>query len=147
MADYPAWPGTTRPNLPTQKPSWRWRNISLFTFLAGQTRRNRCWIKGLGKNPQKEWARSLFAVPFVRGLPSVTRWTPRNVALIIIQICSVKSFTCIHPAGCSRSIGQPGHFSAVAFCCIQRGACEMLVRGLVKFISFFFQEWRKRYNI
>ena len=31
-----AW-STTRPNLPTQKPSWWWRNISLFTFLAGRT--------------------------------------------------------------------------------------------------------------
>ena len=29
---------TTQPNLPTQKPSWRWRNISLFTFLAGRAK-------------------------------------------------------------------------------------------------------------
>ena len=33
--------------------------------------------KGLGKNPQKEWAQSLFAVPFVRGLPSVTRMSAK----------------------------------------------------------------------
>ena len=32
-----AW-STTRPNLPTQKPSWQWRNISLLTFLAGRTK-------------------------------------------------------------------------------------------------------------
>ena len=32
-----AW-STTRPNLPTQKPSWRWRNMSLLTFLAGRTK-------------------------------------------------------------------------------------------------------------
>ena len=30
------------------------------SWLVGK--RNRCWIKGLGKNPQKEWALSLFVV-------------------------------------------------------------------------------------
>ena len=38
-ADYPARPGRPhRPNLPTQKPSWQWRNSSLLTFLAGRTK-------------------------------------------------------------------------------------------------------------
>ena len=40
--------------------------------------RHRSWIKGLGKNPQKEWTRSLLAGPFVRGHPTVTPGTPRN---------------------------------------------------------------------
>ena len=35
-------------------------------------------LKGLGKNQQKEWTRSLFAVRFVRGHRTVTPWTPRN---------------------------------------------------------------------
>ena len=51
--------------------------LNLHSWLVGQ--RNRCWIKGLGKNPQKEWARSLFAVPFVRRLLSVTRWRKWHV--------------------------------------------------------------------
>ena len=40
--------------------------------------RHRSWIKGLGKNPQKEWNRSWFAVPSVRGHPTVTPGIPRN---------------------------------------------------------------------
>ena len=52
--------------------------IFLYSHSWLVAQRNRCWIKGLGKNPQKEWAGSLFAVPFVRGLPSVTHWTPRK---------------------------------------------------------------------
>ena len=75
-ADYPARPG--RPHGQTYQHKSPLDNGEIFLYsrswLVGQ--RNRCWIKGLGKNPQKEWARSLFAVPFVRGLPSVTRWTP-----------------------------------------------------------------------
>ena len=35
-------------------------------------------IKGLGKNPQKDWTRSLLAVPFVRGHPTMTPGSPRN---------------------------------------------------------------------
>ena len=40
--------------------------------------RHRSCIKELGKSPQKEWTRSLLAVPFVRGHPTVTPGTPRN---------------------------------------------------------------------
>ena len=80
-ADYPARPG--RPHGQTYQHKSPFDNGEIFlhshSWLVGQ--RNRCWIKGLGKNPQKEWAQSLFAVPFVRGLPSVTRWTPRKVQI------------------------------------------------------------------
>ena len=39
MADFPAWPGWPHgQTYHTQKPSWRWRNISLFTFLTGRTK-------------------------------------------------------------------------------------------------------------
>ena len=73
MANYPAWPG--RPHSQTYQHKSPLDNGEIFLYsrswLVGQ--RNRCWIKGLGKNPQHEWARSLFAVPFVRGLPSMTR--------------------------------------------------------------------------
>ena len=52
---------------------------SVFTNSWLVCQRNRSWIKGLGKiNQQKEWTRSLFAVPFVRGHRTVTLWTPRN---------------------------------------------------------------------
>ena len=51
---------------------------SIFTNPWLLCRKNRSSIKGLGKNQQKEWTRSLFAVPFVRGHPTVTPWTPRN---------------------------------------------------------------------
>ena len=51
---------------------------SVFTNSWLVRQRHRSWIKGLGKNPQKEWTRSLFSVPFVRGHPSVTSGTPRN---------------------------------------------------------------------
>ena len=52
---------------------------SAFTNSCLVCQRNRSWIKGLGKNQQKEWTRSLFAVPFfVRGHRTVTPWTPRN---------------------------------------------------------------------
>ena len=79
-ADYPARPG--RPHGQTYQhksplESWQWRNISLFTFLAGWTN-EQVLDKGIRQKPQKEWARSLFAMPFIRGLPSVTRWTPRK---------------------------------------------------------------------
>ena len=42
--------------------------------------RHTSWIMVLpvGKNPQKEWTRSLLAVPFVRGHSTVTPATPRN---------------------------------------------------------------------
>ena len=78
MADYPARPGRPQGQTYQHKSPLDDGEIFLYSrsWLVGQ--RNRCWIKGLGKNPQKEWARSLFAVPFVRGLPSVTRWTPRK---------------------------------------------------------------------
>ena len=80
-ANYPAQPGRPRPNLPTQNPSWQWRNISPFTFLAGRTK-EQVLDKGIDKNPQKDWAQSLFAVSFVRGLPSVTRWTLEKMACL-----------------------------------------------------------------
>ena len=51
---------------------------SVFTISWLVCQRNRSWIKGLGKNPQKAWTRSLLAVPFVRGQRTVTPWTPRN---------------------------------------------------------------------
>ena len=51
---------------------------SVFTNSWLVRQRHRSWIKGLGKNPQKEWTRSLFAVPSVRGHPTVTPGTPRN---------------------------------------------------------------------
>ena len=51
---------------------------SVFTNSWLVCQGNRSWIKGLGKNLQKEWTRSLFAVPFVRGRRTVTPWTPRN---------------------------------------------------------------------
>ena len=78
MADYPAWPGRSHGKIYQHKSPLDNREIFIYScaWLVGQ--RNSCWIKGLGKNPQKEWARSLFAVPFVQGLPSVTRWTSRK---------------------------------------------------------------------
>ena len=51
---------------------------SVFTNSWLVRQRHRSWIKGLGTNPQKEWTRSLLAVPFVRGHPTVTPQTPRN---------------------------------------------------------------------
>ena len=102
-----AW-STTWPNL--HKSPLDNGEIFLYSrsWLVGQ--RNRCWIKGWGKNPQNEWARPLFAVPFVRGLPSVTHWTPRNgvSAKVRVRISRIipqniytrftvgKSFACIH---------------------------------------------------
>ena len=57
---------------------------SVFTNSWLVRQRHRSWIKGLGKNPQKEWTRSLLAVPFVRGAPTVT---PRD---------SRETMACIH---------------------------------------------------
>ena len=51
---------------------------SVFTISRLVCQRNRSLIKGLGKNQQKEWTHSLFAVPSVRGQRTVTPWTPRN---------------------------------------------------------------------
>ena len=70
------------------------------SWLVGQ--RNRCWIKGLGTNPQKEWAWSLLAVPFFPGSPKrdpldsekmawISRIMPQNVHFTV-----GKSFACIH---------------------------------------------------
>ena len=47
--------------------------------------RRRSWIKGLGKNPQKELTHSLFEVPFVRGHPTMTPGTQRNVGVYTRQ--------------------------------------------------------------
>ena len=58
---------------------------SVFTNSWLVRQRHRSWIKGLGKNPQKEWTRSLLAVPFVRGHPTVTPGTPRNDGLYTCQ--------------------------------------------------------------
>ena len=51
---------------------------SVFTNSWLVCSRNGSSIKGLGKNQQKGWTRSLFAVPSVRGHQTVTPWTPRN---------------------------------------------------------------------
>ena len=51
---------------------------SVFTNSWLVRQRHRSWIKGLGKIPQKEWTRSLLAVPFARGHLTVTPGTPRN---------------------------------------------------------------------
>ena len=77
-ADYPARPGRPHGQTYHHKSPLDDGEIFLYSrsWLVGQ--RNRCWIKALGKKPQKEWDRSWFAVPFVRGLPSVTRWTLRK---------------------------------------------------------------------
>ena len=56
---------------------------SVFTNSWLVRQRHRSWIKGLGKSPQKEWTRSLLAVPFVRGHPTVTPGTPRNDGLYV----------------------------------------------------------------
>ena len=82
-AKFPARPG--RPHGQTYQHKSPLDNGEIFLYsrswLVGQ--RNRCWIKGLGKNPQKEWARSLFAVPF--GLREngmsvrISRIMPQNV--------------------------------------------------------------------
>ena len=89
-----AW-STTQPNLPTQKPSWRWRNISLL-------------VLGLGKNPQKECARLLFAVPFVQGSPKcdpLDSWENGISAKVRVRISRIMPqnvytrpsfYSCIH---------------------------------------------------
>ena len=46
---------------------------SVFTNSWLVRQRNRSWIKGLGKNRQKEWTRSLFSVPFVYKLYGLRR--------------------------------------------------------------------------
>ena len=63
-ADFPERPGRPQGQTYQHKSPLDDGEIFLYSrsWLVGQ--RNRCWIKGLGKNPQKEWARSLFAVPF-----------------------------------------------------------------------------------
>ena len=52
------------------------RSKTMNSWLVRQ--RNRSWIKGLGKNQQKEWTRSLLGEPYVRGHRTVTPWTQRN---------------------------------------------------------------------
>ena len=54
------------------------------------------WIKESGKNQQKEWTRSLFAVPSVRGHRTVTPWTPRNNCVYTRQAAQWHA-TCGHP--------------------------------------------------
>ena len=51
---------------------------SVFTNSWLVRQRNRSWIKGLGKNQQKEWTRSLLAVPFVPGHWTVNPQTPEK---------------------------------------------------------------------
>ena len=53
--------------------------------ILGWYVRHRSWIKGLGKNPQKERTRSLLAVPFVRGHPTMAPETPRNDGVYTCQ--------------------------------------------------------------
>ena len=89
MADYPARPGQPHGQTYQHKSPLDDGEIFLYSrsWLVGQ--RNRCWIKGLCKNPQKEWARSLFAVLFVRGLPSLTRWTLKNKLSAKVRISRI----------------------------------------------------------
>ena len=62
---------------PDQEPhDNRYKSVFTISWLVCQ--RNRSWIKGLGKNQQKEWTRSLFAVPFDQGHRTVTPWTPNR---------------------------------------------------------------------
>ena len=66
---------------PKQRPIIDQRPVEQTAFqreIKDLVTRHRSWIKGLGQNPQKEWTRSLLAVPFVRGHPTVTPGTPRN---------------------------------------------------------------------
>ena len=58
---------------------------SVFTNSWQVRQRHRTWIKGLGKNPQKEWTRSLLAVPFVWCHQTMTPGTPRNDGVYTCQ--------------------------------------------------------------
>ena len=64
-ADYPARPDRPRGQLTNTKALLTMEKYFSIHVPGWSDLRSRCWIKGLGKNPQKEWARSLFAVPFV----------------------------------------------------------------------------------
>ena len=78
MAYYGPVPGRTD-SIPVRDQRPRnngYKSICTISWLVCQKKRS--WIKGLGKNQQKEWNRSLFAVPSVRGHRTVTPWTPRN---------------------------------------------------------------------
>ena len=90
---------------------------SVFTNSWLVRQRHRSWIKGLGKNPQNEWTRSLLAVPFVRATqpwPQVLRetmacihvnrhnGTPRMACLQVFRQNKRKS-ECVYrhsPIGC-----------------------------------------------
>ena len=68
-ADYPARPGrSAQPNLPTQKPSWQWRNISLFTFLAGRTK-EQVLDKGIRQKSTKRVGSIVVCTAFCPGSP------------------------------------------------------------------------------
>ena len=64
-------------------PEWEQRPCdngykSVLTNSLLVCQRHVSWIKGLGKNPQKEWTHSLLAVPFVQGYPTMTPGTPKK---------------------------------------------------------------------
>ena len=87
MAYYRPAPGRTDGIPERSKTSWQWIYKFVFTnsWLVHQRHIHVSWIKGLGKNPQKEWTRSLLAVPFIRGHPTVTPRTPRNDGVYTCQ--------------------------------------------------------------
>ena len=58
---------------------------SIFTNYWLVRQKHRSWIKGLEKNSQKEWTRSFFAVPFVRGHPTVTQGLRETMACIHVN--------------------------------------------------------------
>ena len=58
-----------------------------------------------------------------------------NVRSCRILLPSAENKRTIVLAGGSCCIGQPGHFSVVAFCCIQLGLCEMYVEVRVLITS------------
>ena len=105
--------------------------------------RNRSWIKGLGKYQQKEWTRSLFAVPFVLVHQTMTPWTPRNdcmytsqaaqrvdkcpgrihrnrnACLKVLRLSMGKILACIHSLRCKLVKGESHHkfiFAQPSFC-------------------------------
>ena len=99
-ADYSARPG--RPNLPTQKPYWRWRNISLFTFLAGRTK-EQVLDKGIRQKSTKRVGSIVVCSAFLSGVsqawPTGLRENGMSAAKRtrhVLRFTVGKSFACIH---------------------------------------------------
>ena len=96
---------------------------SVFTNSWLVCQRNRSWMKGLDKNRQKEWTRSLFAVPFVRGHWTVTAWTPRNDCVYTSQAPRVACWQVSSPhtqkSECVFKMGTN-------FACIHGIRCELV---------------------